>query len=157
MLLKRLCKKICRQKPLREVVLVFPYNSERREILIINEFIHHYDRSFWKFVSGGIDKKDTDNFTHAREELAEELGMEAEKFYHLYSSEKVFGARGLHAYIAENPKKMKNPPINPDTDIITETRWVNEGELHRMIDTKEMLWNESSLMALQVFRAYQNK
>jgi len=124
---------------------------------LINEFINHYDRSFWKFVSGGIDKKDTDHLTHAREELAEELEMEAENFYHLHSSEKVFGARGLHAYVAENPQKMKNPPVNPDTDIITETRWVGEKTLHEMIDNKKLLWNESSLMALQVFRLYKDK
>lgn len=147
-------KKFCKKKPLREVVLIFPFNTEKKKLLIMQEYIHHYKRAFWKITSGGIDKNDKDNLTHAREELAEELGLKSENIYHLYSSEKVFGARGLHAYIAENPIKIENPPLNPDTDEILQTKWITESEFWRMIENRELLWNESAIMAAQVFRTF---
>ncbi|MCD5389934.1 MAG: NUDIX domain-containing protein [Candidatus Pacebacteria bacterium] len=152
---KKILKKFCVKKPLREVVLVFPFDTKEKKLLIMQEYIHHYKRAFWKITSGGVDKKGKDLITHAREELAEELGLEANNMYHLYSSEKVFGARGLHAYIAENPIKMKKPPINPDTDEVLQTKWITESEFWQMIENRELLWNESAIMAAQVFRKFQ--
>ena len=151
---KKWCKKQHRKKPLRDVVLIFPYDTETNKILLIEEYIHHYGRSFWKSVSGGIDKKDKDNFTHAHEELAEELGMKSFNLYHFHSFERIFGARAIHCYVAENPILMKHPPKNPDTDIILKTKWVDESELWRMIDNKELIWNEGTMTAVQVMRKY---
>lgn len=154
---KRLRKRICPKKPLRDVVLIFPYDTEQKKILLIEEYIHHYKRSFWKTVSGGIDKKDKDNLTHAHEELAEEIGMKSYNLYHFHSFERIFGARAIHCYIAEDPVEMKHPPKNPDIDIITATKWIDETELWEMIDTKELIWNEGTMTAVQVMRSYKNK
>lgn len=138
----------------RDIVIIFPYNTETHELLIIEEYINHYDKKFWKAVTGGIDKEGKDEITHAREELAEEIGMESKNLYHLHSNQKVFGARGIHAFIAENPTLMENPPGNPDTDVITDIRWVNEEVFWNMLDSGELLWNETALIAVQVFRNY---
>ncbi|MCH7415086.1 NUDIX hydrolase [Belliella sp. R4-6] len=139
----------------REVVIVFPFNTETREIFLIQEYIHTYDRKFWKFVSGGVDKVDKDIITHAIEELAEEVSMESSVFYHLYSSERVFGNRPIHYFIAENPMIMDNPPENPDTDFITAVKWVNLTGFQEMLDKQELLWDQGTMCALQAFRKYQ--
>lgn len=139
----------------REVVIVYPFNTETKEIFIIQEYIHGYDRKFWKFVSGGVDKVDKDILTHAVEELAEEVAMQSNTLYHLYSSERIFGNRPMHYFIAENPIVMKNPPKNPDLDYITNAKWVNQTEFQKMLDNKELLWDQASICALQTFRKYQ--
>lgn len=141
-------------KYVREVVIVFPFNTETKEIFLIQEYIHHYDRKFWKFVSGGVDKDGKDLQTHAVEELAEEVAMQSDSLYHLYSAERVFGARAIHYYVAENPTVMENPPANPDHDYITDTKWVSQTEFQRMLDAKELIWDQGTMCALQVFRRY---
>ncbi|MDZ7878809.1 MAG: NUDIX domain-containing protein [Saprospiraceae bacterium] len=138
----------------REVVIVYPFNTETKEIFIIQEYIHGYDRKFWKFVSGGIDKVGKDIITHAIEELAEEVGMESNQVYHLYSSERIFGNRPIHCFIAENPIVMDNPPENPDDDYITATKWVNQTEFQKMLDSQELIWDQGTICALQAFRKY---
>jgi len=151
---KKLCKKICPRKVDREIVIVYPFNTKTNELFIIQEYIHHYDRKFWKFVSGGIDKEGKSELQHAKEELAEEVGMTAEDICHLHSTEHVFGNRPCYFYVAEDPELMDNPPENPDTDVITETRWVNEAQFQEMLETKELMWDEATMCALQVFRKY---
>lgn len=139
----------------REVVIVYPFNTVTKEIFIIQEYIHGYDRKFWKFVSGGVDKVDKDILTHAIEELAEEVAMESNVFCHLYSSERIFGNRPMHYFIAENPVIMEDAPENPDEDYITNAKWVNQTEFQTMLDNKELLWDQASICALQTFRKYQ--
>lgn len=151
---KKLCQKICTKKKPREIVIVYPFNTETKEIFIIEEYIHHYKKSFWKFVSGGIDKEGKSNLIHAREELAEEVGMESNNIFHIHSSPKIFGNRGTHFYVAENPAVMDTPPENPDTDEIINQQWVNQKTFQKMLDTKELLWDEATMVALQVFRKY---
>lgn len=138
----------------REVVIVYPFNTETKEIFIIQEYIHGYDRKFWKFVSGGVDKVGKDILTHAIEELAEEVAMQSNMFYHLYSSERIFGNRPMHYFIAENPVSMVTPPKNPDEDYITDTKWVNQTEFQKMLDNKQLLWDQGTMCALQAFRKY---
>ena len=151
---KRICRCLCPKKPLREVVLIFPYNTETDELFIIQEYIHHYKKSFWKFVSGGVDKAGKDLFTHAQEELAEEVSMESDNLYHFYSFEKIFGNRGIHCYIAENPKLMKKPIDNPDLDIIEKGTWITEAMFQEMVNDHKLIWNEWAMVAQQVFNRH---
>lgn len=139
---------------MREIVIVFPFNTQTKEIFLIQEYIHHYDKKIWKFVSGGVDKNGKDYMTHAVEELAEEVAFGSDNFYHLYSSDPVFGNRGSHFYVAENPRILENPPENPDLDYITGTQWVNREAFQHMLDTKELLWDQATMCALQVFERY---
>ena len=150
-------KKSISKKAPREIVLIFPYNTETNKIFIIREYIHHYERSFWKFISGGIDKEGKDNLTHAHEELAEEVAMNSKNLYHFYSFEKIFGNRGIHCFIAENPQLLDIPPENPDDDIIEKGEWISEQEFYTMLDENKMIWNEGAMVAVQIFRKYRNK
>jgi 8-oxo-dGTP pyrophosphatase MutT (NUDIX family) len=136
-----LFKKTKPSNKVREVVIVFPFNTATKEIFLIQEYIHHYDRKFWKFVSGGVDKDGKDLQTHAVEELAEEVAMQSEVVYHLYSAELVFGNRGIHYFVAENPIVLENPLENPDHDYISDSKWVDQTEFQRMIDDKKLLWD----------------
>ena len=154
---KKICTSFCPKKKPREIVLVYPFNTKTKELFIIEEYIHHYKKSYWKFVSGGIDKNGKDLKTHAIEELAEEVAMESENMYHIYSAPKIFGNRGTHFFVAENPVVMDNPPINPDTDEIINQKWITEEEFHTMLDTKELLWDEGTMVASQVFRKCKSK
>jgi 8-oxo-dGTP pyrophosphatase MutT (NUDIX family) len=150
----KLINKIKPRKRVREVVIVYPFNTKTKQIFLIQEYIHHYDKKFWKFVSGGVDKDNKDLQTHAVEELAEEVAMQSDTLYHFYSSERVFGNRVIHYYIAENPIILENPPKNPDHDYITDTKWVDRNEFQRMLDDRELLWDQGTMCALQVFRKY---
>lgn len=147
--------KLCPKKKPREIVLVFPFNTETKKLLIIQEYIQHYKKAYWKFVSGGIDKNGKDIITHAREELAEEVGMKSDNLYHIYSAPKIFGNRGTHFYVAENTTIMVDAPENPDIDEIIDQKWVTESEFQDMLDTKELLWDEGTMVASQVFKRYQ--
>lgn len=151
---KNICNKICHKKKPREIVLIYPYNTETNELFIIQEYIHHYKKSFWKFVSGGVDKTGKDLMTHAIEELAEEVAMTSDNLYHIHSAPKIFGNRGTHFYVAENPVIMEHPPENPDTDEIIDHKWVTEEQFNQMLDSKELLWDEGTMVASQVFRKY---
>ena len=149
---KKLCKTLCPKKKTLDIVIVFPINTKTKKVLLIQEYIHAYDQKIWKFASGGIDKSGKSPLEHAQEELAEELQLESEKFYHYYSFEKIFVSRETHCFVAENPTKMKKPPENPDTDFITNTKWVTEKELWKMIDNKQIIWKETVLVALNILR-----
>ena len=151
---KKICQKLCPKKKPREIVLVFPFDTEKKELLIIQEYIQHYKKAYWKFVSGGIDKDNKNILTHAQEELAEEVGMESGNIYHIYSAPKIFGNRGTHFYVAENPTSMSNAPENPDTDEIIDQKWVTEKEFNQMLDSRDLLWEEGTMVASQVFRKY---
>lgn len=146
---------LCKKKKPREIVIIFPFNTESKELMIVEEYIQHYRRPYWKYVSGGVDKPNKDLLAHAREELQEELGLDADSIYHIHSMEKIFGNRGTHFFVAENPMLMDHPPENPDTDVITQSKWVSEQSFQQMIDAKELLWDEASFCALQVFKKYQ--
>lgn len=154
LLKKKICNRLCPKKKPREIVLVFPFNIKTKKLLIVEEYIHHYKKSYWKFVSGGIDKGGKDLLTHATEELAEELGMESDNIYHIYSAPKIFGNRGTHFYVAEDPMEMNNPPENPDTDEIINQKWVSESEFQTMLDSRDLLWDEGTMVASQVFQKY---
>lgn len=151
---KKICKYLCPKTKWRDVVLVFPYDTKEKKMLIMQEYIQHYKKAFWKITSGGIDKIETSPEQHAIEEMNEELGLESDTWHHVHTTKPYFGARVIHAYVAENPYPSKNPIDNPDDDEILETKWIDETEFLAMLDSGELLWNEGALMALQIFRRY---
>lgn len=157
---RKCCKVICPHRRAKNIVIIFPLDIKNKKILLIEEYVHYYKRSLWKFVSGGIDKKGIDILAHAHEELEEEIGMKSDNVYEYYFFEKIFKFRKIYCYIAENPIKMKNPVENPDHkhhNFIKETKWVNYEELQKLVDNREIIWNESVLVALQILRDLEYK
>lgn len=157
---RKYCKIVCPRRRAKNIIIIFPLDTKNKKILLIEEYVHYYKRSVWKFVSGGIDKNDTNVITHAHEELEEELGMKSDSIYEYYFFEKIFKFRKIYCYVAENPVHMKNPVENPDHkyhNFIKETKWVNHAELQQLVDDRRIIWNESVLVALQILREIEHK
>jgi hypothetical protein len=51
---------------------------------------------------------------------------------------------------------MEHPPENPDTDEIIDHQWINEQQFNNMLDNRELLWDEGTMVAGQVFKKYQD-
>ena len=143
------------QKPRQarnDIVIVFPYHDKK--ILIIKEYRKDQNAEMWKFVSGGMDKPYLDNLGTAKEELAEEIKMEAEDWSLYHQFDKKFSSVNIFYFIANNPQLMANPIENPDEDdIIVDQKWVNLEALWEMVDTKEIIWKESVLVAINFLRS----
>ena len=134
-----------------DIVIIFPYHKGK--IMIIKEYRKDYDAEMWKFVSGGMDKPHLDSLETAKEELAEEVKMEAEKWSLYHQFDRQFSSVNMFYYIAYNPQLMKHPIENPDEDdIIVDQKWLNLEELWQMIDRKEIIWKESLLVAINFLR-----
>ncbi len=135
-----------------DIVIVFPYHNKK--ILIIKEYRKDLDAELWKFVSGGMDKPHLDSLHTAKEELAEEIKMEAEDWSLYHQFDKKFSSVNIFYYIANSPQLMVNPIPNPDEDdIIIDQKWVNLEALWAMVDSKEIIWKESVLVAINFLRS----
>ena len=159
-MLKDLCKEFCKKhykKPRqarKDIVILFPYDEKTKKILLIKEYRKQYKMEIWKFVSGGMDKPHLDSLDTAKEELAEEIKMEANEWSLYHQFDKTFSSVNIYYYIATNPTLMENPIPNPDEDdIIVEQKWVSLDELWVMVDAKELIWKESVLVAINFLRA----
>jgi len=142
------------QKPRQarnDIVIVFPYHNKK--ILIIKEYRKDHDAEMWKFVSGGMDKPHLDSLGTAKEELAEEIKMEAEDWSLYHQFDKRFSSVNISYFVASNPQLMENPIENPDEDdIVVDQKWVDLEALWEMVDTKEIIWKESVLVAINFLR-----
>ena len=151
---KKLLKKLCKtpRQARDDLVIVFPFHNKK--ILIIKEYRKDCDAEIWKFVSGGMDKPHLNNLETAQEELAEEIKMEAQEWSLYYQFGKKFAPVDIFYFIANDPQLMKDPIPNPDEDdIIVDQKWVNLKELWEMIDSKEIIWKESVLVAVNFLRS----
>jgi len=158
-MLKDICKKFCEthyKKPRQarnDIVILFPYDEKNKKILLIKEYRKQYDMEIWKFVSGGMDKPHIGSLDTAKEELAEEIKMEANDWSLYHQFDKTFSSVNIYYYVASNPTLMENPIPNPDEeDIIVDQKWVNLDELWKMVDDKELIWKESVLVAINFLR-----
>jgi hypothetical protein len=81
--------------------------------------------------------------------------MQAERFYNYYTFEKIFKFRKIYFYVAENPIEVIYPVKNPDHrygNYINDRKWVSYDELRTMVEKREIIWNESVLVALNLLR-----
>ncbi len=154
------CKKFCPRRYMKGIVIVIPYDREKNRILLIKEFIHYYDRAFWKFVSGGIDKGGLSILEHAQEELAEELQMKSSRWIHYYTFQEFFRSKKVFVFFAENTQELEKQKKNPDHRLgnyILERRWLGIDELWKMIEANEIIPQESVLVALRFLREQEKK
>ncbi len=154
-MLKTLCNKFCKKprQARNDIVILFPYDAKTKKILLIKEYRKQYDMEIWKFVSGGMDKPHLDALNTAKEELAEEIKMEAHDWSLYHQFDKTFSSVNIYYFVATNPTFMEDPIPNPDEeDIIVDQKWVNLDELWKMVDDKELIWKESVLVAINFLR-----
>ncbi len=152
---RRCCKIICPRRRSKDIVIILPYDTQNNRVLLIQEYVYYYDKLIWKFVSGRIDKKGKDPQQHAQEELFEELGMKTENMRTYYTFEKIFKFRKIHVYVAENPIEVIHPIENPDHkhgNYIHDQKWVDYETLMEMVKKREIIWNESVFVALNLMK-----
>ncbi len=139
---------------LRPGVRVYPICENK--ILIMCEHRRHEGRSRWKFVGGWLDKEQKTELEVAQEELLEELGYEAHTWnlFHVFDTGK--STVGLKAtyYVAQGLVKHPNPPQNPDSDFVSDTKWVTLDELFSMIDNHDLIWDNDALAGVQALRQF---
>jgi len=155
-MLKNLCKSLCKKprQARNDIVILFPYDVATQKILIIKEYRKDFDQEIWKFVSGGMDKPHLNALETAKEELAEEIKMEAANWSLYHKFDKKFSSVNISYFIPENPTLMLNPIENPDEDdIIVDQKWVNLEALWSMVDNHEIIWKESVLVAINFLRS----
>lgn len=153
-MLKQLFQKLCNQprQARNDIVIIFPYKNKK--ILLIKEYRKQYNLEMWKFVSGGMDKPHLNVLETAKEELAEEIKMEAKEWSLYHEFDTTFSSVNISYFVAHNPKLMADPIENPDEDdIILDQKWVDIQELWAMVDNHELIWKESVLVALNFLRS----
>ncbi|MCK5853973.1 MAG: NUDIX hydrolase [Sulfurovaceae bacterium] len=134
-----------------DIVILFPYHDKK--ILVIKEYRKDQDAEMWKFVSGGMDKPHLNSLQTAQEELAEEIKMEAKEWSLYHQFDKRFSSVNIYYYIANDPTLMEHPIDNPDEDdVIVDQKWVDLKELWEMVDSHELIWKESVLVAINFLR-----
>ncbi len=119
---------------LRDGVHIIPYDEEKG-ILLIREYRVHEKGERWKFVSGWVDKKGKSLLEHAKEELAEELGLQAGKWTLLYQekNKNATCSTSLHVYLCEEISPLKEKSKNPDSGEILEMKWFNFQDFFHLI------------------------
>lgn len=135
---------------LRPGVHVMPV--DRNKILLMNEFRPHEKAARWKLVSGWVDKEHLSPLDHAKEELAEEVGMQAEEWQEVYNTIHPNGTVNANTYyficknITELEKKIENPDIGAKVhgyewfDLDTIFEYLNAGKIWPDDSTLAMIW-----------------
>ncbi len=142
---------------LRSGVQIIPFRDNH--ILLIREYRVHEGRERWKLVSGWIDKEEKTPQEIAQEELAEEVGMRAEKWT-LWKTHDTHGqtiGTTTYYFIAQEIETITQAPENPDHDEVREMRWVSQGAFQRLLRTQQVMWDTSALYVLQFFLQHHQK
>jgi len=137
---------------LREGVHLIPYREEDNKILLMKEYRVHEGGARWKFVSGWIDKEGKDALQHAKEELAEELGLEAEYWKEIFSEKnrQATCSTGIHVFLCEHIHPLEQKPDNPDTGEVLDSKWFSLDELIQLIEEGNIK-NPAPFLAALVF------
>ncbi|MCI5050689.1 MAG: NUDIX domain-containing protein [Candidatus Pacebacteria bacterium] len=135
---------------LRPGVHVMPVKNEK--ILLMHEYRPHEKKSRWKLVSGWVDKEHMSPLDHAKEELAEEVGMQAKNWSELYNTHFPNATINGNTYyflcseVSELEIKIENPDIGAEVhgydwfDLDTIFHYLNEGKIWPDDSTLAMIW-----------------
>ena len=142
---------------LRPGIKVLPVKDNK--ILFIREYRVIEQQTSVKLISGWMDKEGKSPLEIAKEELAEEAGLEAEKWYefHYMNTDNFTVENKVWYYVAENPKELEEKIENPDHDIVEELLWLSEEEFWKMCDRNEINWFSDNFVAAMLFRRLREK
>ena len=129
-------------------VHVMPVRDNK--ILLMNEYRTHEKSSRWKLITGWCEKENKSILQHAQEELAEEVGMQAEYW------EEYFNASVPNATVNVNTRYFLCKDIsilgqkieNPDSGEVLEYGWFSCDEIFELINQKKMYPGQSTMMAI---------
>ena len=135
---------------LRKSVYVIPYREEDKKILLIFEERIHENKARWKLISGWVDKEHKTILEHAQEELAEEVGFEADLWKEIYNTDyndkTISGS--TYYFVCQKLKQLENPPRNPDSGEVLKYDWFSFDEIFQMVLEGTLLKDESIMVAL---------
>lgn len=129
-------------------VHVLPIRDSK--ILLMNEFRTHEKTSRWKLITGWAEKEGKTLVEHAQEELAEEVGMQAENWEEFFdgSAPNATVSLNTHYFICTDISELDEKVNNPDTSIVLEYDWFSYEEIFELINVGKMYPDESSMIAL---------
>ncbi len=134
---------------LRPGVHVVPIKDDK--VLFMKEYRTHEGIVRFKLVSGWCDKEGKTALDHAQEELAEELGMEAETWeeFHCSNAPGATVNPNTTYFICRNLKTLEHKPENPDTGCrVLEHEWMDVEAIYACLNNKTMWIDDSALVAL---------
>lgn len=130
-------------------VHILPIRDDK--ILLMNEYRSHEKGSRWKLVTGWCDKSEKTPLDHAKEELAEELGMQAETWVEFFDgSVPNATVNGNTKYflckdISELDEKIENPDLGC---VVNGYKWFDYHQVFELINQGKMYPGASSMIAL---------
>jgi len=142
---------------IRSGVKILPVKDDK--ILFIREYRVAEQETAIKLISGWMDKEGKSPIQIAKEELAEEVGMKAEKWweFHHMNTDNFTIENKVWYLVAENVEELEVKPENPDHDIIEEVLWLTEEEFWKMADKKNINWFSDNFVAAMLYRELKQK
>lgn len=133
-------------------VHVMPVRDNK--ILLMNEYRNHEKDSRWKLITGWCEKENKNPLEHAQEELAEEVGMQAEYWEEIFDASVPNGTinRNTKYFLCKNISSLDQKIKNPDTGIVIDYNWFNIEDIFSMIEAKKIWPGQSILIALLCLR-----
>ena len=133
---------------LMENIHVLPIKDNK--ILLMKEFRTHEKGHRWKLVSGWCDKNGKTPLEHAKEELAEEIGMQARQWDELFHSNVPNATVNLntHYFICTDVSELETKIKNPDSSAVLDYKWFTFNQIFTLIQDKKMWPGESTMVAL---------
>ncbi len=137
---------------LKSGVRILPVRDNK--ILFIKEYRPIEKKSSLKLISGWVDKADKTILEIAKEELKEEVSMEAEKWKEFYcrNTDNHTVENKVTYFIAEDVKELKEKVENPDNDIIEEVMWLDEKKFWELLEEDKIHWFSDNLVVAMLFK-----
>ena len=142
MSLEKIGDNIYERVTLRSGIRVIPIDESGR-VLFIREFRTHEKKSRLKLVGGWMDKEGLTSLEVAKEELREEVSLEARKWtlFHTHNTANATVEEKVDYFVAEDLKKMKKQP-NPDSDVVEEVIFLDRDGFWEKLKQKEIVWDK---------------
>ncbi len=129
-------------------VHVLPIRDNK--ILLMNEYRTHEKSSRWKLISGWCDKENKKPLDHAQEELAEEVGMQAEYWEEFFdgSSENATVNYNTHYFVCKNISELPEKIESPDSGEVLDYDWFRLDQIFDMINQGKIWPGASTMVAV---------
>ncbi|PID52412.1 MAG: hypothetical protein CR972_01865 [Candidatus Moraniibacteriota bacterium] len=132
-------------------VRVLPVQDDGK-ILFIQEYRQHEKKSRLKLIGGWIDKNNMTALQVAQEELREEVSMKAKTWSLFYTNDTKNCTIEEHVdyFIARDIQRVSQQK-NPDNDIVESVVYLDQRDVLKKLEQKELLWDKDMMVVLMFF------
>lgn len=129
-------------------VHVLPIREDK--ILLMNEYRTHEKNSRWKLVTGWAEKPGVSLVQHAKEELAEEVGMQAKHWEEFFDASVPNATINLntHFFVCKEISNLQDKVENPDGGEVLGYDWFTYEQIFEMLNKGRMWPGGSTMIAL---------